>query len=88
MKKLNFKILPVRDIEGKLEPFDFSKTFGNHIFNETFDLAEHELGRKIYFEGEIVVNEEELCIIQKYIKNFKVIIRKAFEEMLSEAEEV
>ena len=43
MKKLNFKAVPTRDIEGNLEPRDISKELGNFIYRETSDLGELDL---------------------------------------------
>lgn len=89
MKKLNFKAVPCRDIEGNLEPRDISKELGNFIYRETSDLGELDLAQKIYKEGEIEVYDHEVEIIQKYIDlGYKAFVQKAFKEMLFKAEEV
>lgn len=89
MKKLNFKAVPCRDIEGNLEPRDISKELGNFIYRETSDLGELDLAQRIYKGGEIEASEEEIEIVRKYINGgYKAFVKKAFEEMISEVQEV
>lgn len=89
MKKLNFKAVPCRDIEGNLEPRDISKELGNFIYRETSDLGELDLAQRIYKGGEIEASEEEIEIVRKYINGgYKAFVKKAFEEMVSDIEEV
>lgn len=84
MKKLNFKAVPTRDIEGNLEPRDISKELGNYIYRETSDLGELDLAQRIYKDGEVEVNDAEIEIIKKHIDNaYKAFVKKAFEEMLN-----
>ena len=84
MKKLNFKTIPTRDIEGNLEPRDISKELGNYIYRETSDLGELDLAQRIYKDGEVEVNDAEIEIIKKYIDSaYKAFVKKAFEEMLN-----
>ena len=84
MKKLNFKAVPTRDIEGNLEPRDISKELGNYIYRETSDLGELDLAQRIYKNGEIEATDEEIEIIRKYINSgYKAFVKKAFEEMVS-----
>lgn len=89
MKKLNFKAVPTRDIEGNLEPRDISKELGNYIYRETSDLGELDLAQRIYKDGEVEANESEIEIIRKYIDGgYKAFVKKAFEEMVSDVQEV
>lgn len=89
MKKLNFKAVPTRDIEGNLEPRDISKELGNYIYHETSDLGELDLAQRIYKDGEVEANESEIEIIRKYIDSgYKAFVKKAFEEMVSDVQEV
>lgn len=89
MKKLNFKAVPTRDIEGNLEPRDISKGLGNYIYRETSDLGELDLAQRIYKDGEVEANESEIEIIRKYIDSgYKAFVKKAFEEMVSDVQEV
>lgn len=89
MKKLNFRAVPTRDIEGNLEPRDISKELGNYIYRETSDLGELDLAQRIYKDGEVEANESEIEIIRKYIDSgYKAFVKKAFEEMVSDVQEV
>ena len=83
MKKLNFKAVPTRDIEGNLEPRDISKELGNFIYHGCAQRGELDLAQRIYKEGEIEASEEEIEIVRKYINGgYKAFVKKAFEEML------
>lgn len=89
MKKLNFKAVPCRDIEGNIEPRDISKELGNFIYRETSDLGELDLAQRIYKNGEIEATDEEVEVIRKYINSgYKAFVKKAFEEMVSDVQEV
>ena len=77
---VKFTQLPIIDIEGNEQPGDFAKVIGNVIFNQADDVAENDLGRKIYHEKPeegTDLTEEEVKIIQKYLPMFKFFLRSA-----------
>ena len=83
-KVLNFKELPIKDIEGKNQNTDVRKLIGNALFNLADDVAEHDLGIKIYHsDGAIEINEQEKVILKKYAGQFKYILRVALEDALT-----
>jgi hypothetical protein len=86
MKTVKFKQLPIHDIEGNEQPQDFAKLIGNVLFNQADDVAEHDLGVKIYHEGDIGtdINDAEEKILRKFLPMFKYVLRSAIERALSE----
>lgn len=85
--QVDFKNLPVRDIEGNLVPRDISKELGNYIYSETSDLGELDLAQRIYKEGCVELTPEELNIVETYInKGYKAFIKKAFQEVINQTD--
>lgn len=68
MKKIDFRKIEVKNIEGKKSNLDLSKELGNVIYQKTADLGELELARNIYKNGEIEVNAEQATILNRYIR--------------------
>ena len=85
MKNIRFKQLAVVDIEGNEHQQDFSRIIGNTIFNMADDVAEHDLGIKIYPEGDAGtdIEENEERILRKYLPAFKYVLRKAIEDAMA-----
>lgn len=81
--KINFKELEIKDIENNVQKVDASKVVGNLLFNMADDVAEHDLGLKVYHsEGELELSEQEAGIVTKYLGQFKYLLRSAIEERL------
>lgn len=84
--KVDFRNLPVRDIEGNLCPRDIAKEMGNMIYNETADLGELDLAQRIYREGCVDLTDEETQTVRRYVeKNYKAFVKRAFDEAVDEA---
>ena len=85
-KCINFMELPIKDIEGNYQKTDVRVVVGNFLFNLADDVAEHDLGIKIYHsDGAITINEKEEAILQKYADSFKYLLRTALKESLNPA---
>ena len=52
--KIDFRKIEVKDLAGNIDIVDVSKVFGNVVFNNTPDIEEYELSKKIYYDGELV----------------------------------
>lgn len=88
-KKIDFRKIKCRNIEGDVQELDISKTLGNRIYSETGDLGELDLAQRIYRLGETEVTEEEVKTVRKYLKQgFKAFIQKGFEQSLKDGEEM
>lgn len=84
-KCVNFKELPIKDIEGNYQKTDVRKVVGNLLFNLADDVAEHDLGIKIYHsEDAIPINDQEALIIEKYAENFKYLLKLALKDSLNQ----
>lgn len=85
MKTIKFKQLPLVDIEGNEQPQDWATRIGNTLFNLADDVAEHDLGIKIYHEGNAGtdIDEKEAAILTKYLPCFKYNLREAIKKALS-----
>lgn len=91
---IKFRKLPVIDIEGNTQTIDFAQLIGNVLFNQADDVAEHDLGIKIYHEpmpdektGEcpgIDIDDKEVNILRKYLPYFKYNLRNAIEQQLKQ----
>lgn len=67
MKKIDFRKIIVKDIEGKETTMDIAKVMGNTIYNNTPDLGELEFAQEIYKKGEVEVTEERAAMVRKYM---------------------
>ena len=92
--KIKFRKLPIVDIEGNTQTIDFAQLIGNVLFNQADDVAEHDLGIKIYHEpmpdegtGECPgtdIDDKEVNILRKYLPYFKYNLRNAIEQQLKQ----
>lgn len=67
MKKVDFRKIVVKDIEGNETAMDIAKVMGNTIYNITPDLGELEFAQDIYKQGEVEVTEERAAMVRKYM---------------------
>ena len=91
---IKFRKLPITDIEGNTQTIDFAQLIGNVLFNQADDVAEHDLGIKIYHEpmpdedtGECPgtdIDDKEINILKKYLPYFKYNLRNAIEQQLKQ----
>lgn len=82
--KIDFRKIQVKDLAGNIDTVDISKVFGNVVFNNTPDIAEYELSKQIYHDGEVDITEEQAKNLVKYAEAFdRVIIREAVKSALS-----
>ena len=91
---IKFRQLPIKDIEGNTQTIDFAQLIGNVLFNQADDVAEHDLGIKIYHEPEpdektgeckgTDIDDKEVNILRKYLPYFKYNLRNAIEQQLEQ----
>lgn len=67
MKKVNFKKVPVKNINGTVESVDISKNLGNSMYIQGRSLEVVTLATKIWEKGEVELNEEEESILREQI---------------------
>lgn len=67
---------------------DLSKDLGNAIFFNVSDINEREIGRKIYHDGEIEIDEARAALIKRFAeKIFYAYIKVPLFQLLDEAVE-
>ena len=90
---IKFHQLPIIDIEGNTQNIDVAQLVGNVLFNQADDVAEHDLGIKIYHEpvldenGECTdtdIDDKEANILKKYLPYFKYNLRNAIDNQLKQ----
>lgn len=91
---IKFHQLPITDIEGNTQNIDVAQLIGNVLFNQADDVAEHDLGIKIYHEpvpdentGECPgtdIDDKEANILKKYLPYFKYNLRNAIDNQLKQ----
>nr|DAF17024.1 MAG TPA: hypothetical protein [Caudoviricetes sp.] len=65
---------------------DLSKNLGNAIFFNVEDINEQEIGRKIYHDGEIEIDEARAALIKRFAeKIFYAYIKVPLFQLLDEA---
>ena len=83
-KKINFRQIPVKNIEGEEQTVSLSDLLGNQLYMNGQNIEECELGKKIYFaEGEIELDEKEVDIVLQFTQTlYSYIIRTALTDIL------
>lgn len=77
--KVDFRKIRVRNIEGEEEVADISKTIGNILYMNGQDIEECELGKAIYHDGEVELNEKAVETVKRFAKNFSYLMRSSIE---------
>lgn len=80
--KVNFKELTLKDIEGNEVKADFSKQIGNQLYMQGIDIEECELGKRIYFDGEVELSEKDVATIKRISAGYSFVARQAIEAVL------
>ncbi|WP_278719457.1 hypothetical protein [Bacteroides caecimuris] len=72
IKKIDFRKISVLKIDGTKEQMDLSKPVGNLIFEQTGDIGEMDLAKKIYYEGEVALQSQQLESIRLIISQAQI----------------
>lgn len=70
--QIDFRKIPVLKIDGTKEQTDLSKPVGNLIYDQTGDISEMDLAKKIYYEGEVDLSPEQLESIRSIVSQTKI----------------
>ena len=77
MKKTNFRKILIADIEGHVQEADFSKQLGNQLYMQGQNIEECELGKRIYFDGEVELSEADAGAVKRIIAGYSFVARQA-----------
>lgn len=83
MKKVDFRQIDVKNIDGGIEKADVSKQLGNVMYMQGQNIEECELGKAIYHNGEVELTQQQKDMVRRFIKPWAFIIRSAIEETLN-----
>ena len=83
-KKVDFRQLMLKDIEGNELPVDISKNLGNMMYMQGQTIDECELGRDIYHQGEVELKEKDIETVKRFANNFSFIMRQAILDALED----
>ena len=81
-KKVDFRQLMLKDIEGHEVPTDISKPLGNMMYMQGQTIDECELGRDIYHHGEVELKEKDIDVVKRFANNFSFIMRQTILDAL------
>lgn len=85
--KIDFRKIEVTDIEGNKSTIDVSQKFANAVYQNTGDIGELEIARKIYLNGVVDLTPEQAESLKKYAELFvRVIDRLSVVNALSKCE--
>lgn len=83
MKKVNFKEIVIKDIEGREQKVDVSQLLGNQLYMEGANIEECELGKRIYFaKEEVELTDAEAETLRVFTQRYSYVIRTAIADML------
>ena len=81
--KIDFSSIQIEDIEGNKVSVDVSKELGNMMYLNAQDIAVADLGREIYHEHEVELNEAQAKQVRSFVeRGFKAIVKKALLPLL------
>lgn len=83
MMKVDFRQVPVKDIEGNVQQVDMSKALGNQLYMQGKNIVECELGRDIWHKGEVELNDQQVAIVKSAVAGYAYIAREGIESMLT-----
>ena len=83
MKKVDFRQIDVKNIDGGIEKADVSKQLGNVMYMNGQNIEECELGKAIYHDGEVELTKQQEDMVRRFIKPWAFVIRSAIEETLN-----
>ena len=80
--KVNFKEIVIKDIEGNDVKADFSKQIGNQLYMQGINIEDCELGKKIYFDGEVELTDNDAEVVKRITAGYSLVARTAIESAL------
>jgi len=84
-KKVDFKNIVIRDINGQETKADVTALFGNMLYMQGQNIEECELGQAIYHQGDegpeaLELNDKQVAIVKTYAERLPYVIRTGIKE--------
>lgn len=83
-KTVDFRTIGIKNIEGQIETADVSKQLGNVMYMQGQNIEECELGRAIYHNGQVELNQKQEDMVRRFIQPWSYVLRSAIEETLND----
>ena len=83
-KKVDFRTIGIKNIEGQIETADVSKQLGNQLYMQGRNIEECELGSDIYHKGQVELTNEQEEMVRQIIRPWSYVLRTAIEETLND----
>ena len=75
--------LPIRQLDGEVIEYDFSKDLAQAIFSNTQKIEEHAFSVDLYKNPVVALTDENKAIIKEYTeKYFKAFVQVAVNELI------
>lgn len=84
-KKVDFRNVTIRDINGQETKADVTALFGNMLYMQGQNIEECELGQAIYHQGDegpevLELNDKQVAIVKAYAERLPYVMRTAIKE--------
>ena len=84
-KKVDFRNIVIRDINGQETKADVTALFGNMLYMQGQNIEECELGQAIYHQGDegpeaLELNDKQVAIVKTYAERLPYVMRTAIKE--------
>lgn len=85
MKKVDFKKITLKNVEGEEMSVDFSKQLGNQMYMQGQNIEECELGKRMYFDGEVELSEKNIEVVKRFVAGYPYVSRTAVIDAINKA---
>ena len=84
-KKVDFRNIVIRDINGEETKADVTALFGNMLYMQGQNIEECELGQAIYHQGDegpeaLELNDKQVAIVKTYAERLPYVMRTGIKE--------
>ena len=87
-KKVDFRNIVIRDINGQETKADVTALFGNMLYMQGQNIEECELGQAIYHQGDegdegpeaLELNDKQVAIVKTYAERLPYVMRTGIKE--------
>lgn len=81
-KKVDFRNIVIKDINGQDTKADVTALFGNMLYMQGQHIEECELGVSIYHQGEdaLELSDEQVAIVNTYAERLPYVMRMGIKE--------
>ena len=84
-KKVDFRNIVIRDINGQETKADMTALFGNMLYMQGQNIEECELGQAIYHQGDegpeaLELSDKQVAIVKAYAERLPYVTRTGIKE--------